>query len=92
VLPRLRPGVLVQIHDIFFPHEYPRDWVLDNRWYWTEQYLVQAFLAFNDRFRVELCESWLKAKAREALERALPGFARPEVNARSNALWIRRIK
>jgi hypothetical protein len=41
VLPRLAPGVLVGIHDIFLPWDYPPDWV--KRWY-GEQYLVAAFL------------------------------------------------
>src|SRR3712207_7395472 len=43
ILPRLRPGVLVHVHDIFLPGEYPRDWVLgpEHR-FWNEQYLLQA--------------------------------------------------
>jgi hypothetical protein len=52
VLPRLAPGVLVHIHDVFLPWSYPREWIERNRWYWAEQYLLQAFLAGNDRFRV----------------------------------------
>jgi hypothetical protein len=52
VLPRLNSGVLVHTHDIFLPLEYPRDWVLKNHWFWSEQYLLQAFLAFNDQFEV----------------------------------------
>lgn len=52
VFPRLAPGVLVHLHDIFLPWPYPREWVERNRWYWAEQYLLQSFLAFNDRFRV----------------------------------------
>jgi hypothetical protein len=47
VFPRLRPGVLVHLHDIFLPYEYPRDWVVARRRAWGEQYLLQAFLAFN---------------------------------------------
>ena len=45
VLPRLRPGVIVHVHDIFLPFEYRRDWVLDELRFWSEQYLLQAFLA-----------------------------------------------
>ena len=51
VLPRLRPGVLVHIHDVFLPYEYPQSWVEDGR-DWSEQYLVQAMLQFGSRFRV----------------------------------------
>ena len=51
VLPRLRPGVIVHVHDIFLPFEYRRDWVLDELRFWTEQYLLQAFLTIQLRVR-----------------------------------------
>lgn len=44
VLPALPPGVIVHIHDIFLPYEYPRAWVIEEKWNWCEQYLVQALL------------------------------------------------
>jgi hypothetical protein len=59
VLPRLRPGVIVHVHDIFFPFDYRRDWVLDEFRFWTEQYLLHAFLAFNSDFEVLLCNNYL---------------------------------
>ena len=52
VLPRLKAGVIVHVHDIFFPFEYRRDWVLEEFRFWTEQYLLQAFLIFNSEFEV----------------------------------------
>ena len=48
VLPRLAPGVYVQIHDIFLPDDYHDGWVFDEGLSWNEQYLVQAFLMHND--------------------------------------------
>ncbi len=47
VIPRLRPGVLVHAHDIFVPFDYPRELVVDNLSFWSEQYLLRAFLSFN---------------------------------------------
>jgi len=41
VLPRLAPGVLLGVHDIFLPADYPTEWV--DRWY-SEQYLLAAYL------------------------------------------------
>ena len=41
VLPNLPPGVLVQIHDIFLPYDYPREWA---ERYYAEQYVLSAFL------------------------------------------------
>ena len=52
VLPRLKKGVVVHLHDIFLPAEYPRTWVKRYYRFWNEQYLLQAFLAFNESFEV----------------------------------------
>ena len=59
VLPRLKPGVIVHVHDIFLPFDYPRDWVLDEFRFWTEQYLLQAFLTFNCEFEVLMVNGYL---------------------------------
>ena len=59
VLPRLKPGVIVHVHDIFFPFDYRRDWVMDEFRFWTEQYLLQAFLTFNSEFEVLMANRYL---------------------------------
>ena len=40
VLPRLAPGVLIHLHDIFLPREYPKDWLLKDGRTWNEQYEI----------------------------------------------------
>lgn len=52
ILPRLKKGVIVHLHDIFFPLEYPKDWITKEMRFWSEQYVLQAFLMFNESFRV----------------------------------------
>lgn len=75
VLPALKPGVLVHIHDIYLPWEYPRDWIDRFRYYWAEQYLLQAFLAFNADFEV-LFSSWATIRERgQALDQLIPSFS-----------------
>src|SRR6185503_17405195 len=59
VLPVLRPGVWVHVHDIFFPHDYPAEWILKRRLALNEQYLLEAFLSFNREFQVALANHWL---------------------------------
>ena len=59
VLPRLKPGVIVHVHDIFLPFDYRRDWVMDEFRFWSEQYLLQAFLTFNSEFEVLIANSYL---------------------------------
>lgn len=49
VLPRLAPGVLVQVHDIFVPWDYRPDW--SDRWY-SEQYLLAGWLLAGSRLDV----------------------------------------
>lgn len=52
VLPRLNQGVVIHIHDIFLPHEYLRDWVLEGGRSWNEQYVLRALLMYSTAFRV----------------------------------------
>jgi hypothetical protein len=52
VLPRLATGVRVHIHDIFLPHDYPREWVITQNRSWNEQYLLRALLMHSSGFRV----------------------------------------
>jgi hypothetical protein len=52
VLPKLKPGVLIQVNDIFIPYELPRQWTRENHWFWNEQYLLHAFLIGNLDFEV----------------------------------------
>ena len=59
ILPRLEPGIWVHVHDVFFPHDYPAAWLLDRRLAFTEQYILEAFLAFNNTFAVRAANYWL---------------------------------
>src|ERR1051326_2253937 len=52
ILPRLRPGVFVHVHDIFTPRDYHKAWVIDAAILWNEQYLLESFLTFNPHFEV----------------------------------------
>ncbi|MBE9245828.1 class I SAM-dependent methyltransferase [Microcystis aeruginosa LEGE 00239] len=52
VYPRLQTGVLVHIHDIFFPYDYPTEWNLKESRYWNEQYFLETFLQFNKKFKI----------------------------------------
>jgi hypothetical protein len=88
VLPRLADGVIVHIHDIFLPWDYPQEWVLTGR-AWNEQYLVSAFLAFNSAYRVLLGIGWLSQFRPEVLRTALPGYPEKYQDG-AGSLWIQR--
>ena len=86
VLPRLRPGVIVHVHDIFLPRETPRYWMRDHGYFFTEQYLLQAFLTYNTEFEVLFANSYLLRKFRDEVQAFFPG-ARPDDDA---SFWMRR--
>ena len=87
VLPRLAPGVIVHLHDIFLPYEYPRAWLEDYGLYWTEQYLVQAFLTFNAAYEIIAAVHALQRERLTALRPLMPEGAG---DLPGGAFWIRR--
>jgi hypothetical protein len=90
VLPRLKAGVVVHFHDVFLPWHYPRAWYEREEWYWAEQYLLQAFLAFNDQFEVLLGAQLVARERRERLEELLPLATHATSIGQFQSLWLRR--
>ena len=87
ILPRLKPGVIVHVHDIFIPYEYPRQWPEKFGLYWTEQYLVHAFLIYNSGFEILAAMHALQRDRRDAMAELLP----PAVaDWPGGAFWMRR--
>ena len=69
VLPRLADGVVVHVHDVFWPDDYPQGWVRAG-FGWNEQYLLQAYLAGNARAHVLVLNHWLARRHPDAVEAA----------------------
>lgn len=89
ILPTLKPGVIVHIHDIFTPRDYPREWIVDKHCLWNEQYLLEAFMSFNKEFRILGAVNFLKHNYRKELEAKCPNTAKmPEDEPGS--FWIVR--
>lgn len=89
ILPRLVPGVLVHVHDIFLPAEYPESWLLEDHRFWNEQYLLQAFLIGNRMFEVLFAASYMHQRHPEALKRAIPSY--DPATRRPGSFWMRRV-
>ncbi|HKY43144.1 MAG TPA: class I SAM-dependent methyltransferase, partial [Pyrinomonadaceae bacterium] len=86
IMPRLARGVWVHVHDIFFPHDYPAEWLMKRRMALNEQYLLEAFLAFSNTFSVQLANYWL------CLEH-LDNAARLWSNAsNASSFWMKRVE
>jgi predicted O-methyltransferase YrrM len=76
ILPRLKKGVYVHVHDIFTPRDYPRDWVLKRMWLWNEQYLVEAMLSVGGGWQVVAALNFLKHSHFEELSAVCPFLTR----------------
>lgn len=101
VLPALQPGVLIHLHDIFLPYEYPKSRIIDRQTFWSEQYLLHAFLAYNSAFSVRWAGSLLYREHLDALREAFPAPEGMKTagetetfdndDYRSSSFWIKKI-
>lgn len=82
VFPRLAPGVVVHIHDMFWPFTYPDTWLRERR-DWNEAYIVHAFLAGNAGWEILLFSSWLWQCHPDTVPRHLS-------DGRPGSLWLRK--
>lgn len=87
VLPRLRAGVVIHFHDVFYPFEYPPDWIFQGR-AWNEAYLLRAFLAGNHHFSIEFFNSYMHAFHQNELQHFFPEFA----GNLGSSLWLKKTR
>lgn len=85
ILPSLAPGVLVHIHDVFWPFEYPDGWLTEGR-SWNECYLLRSFLQFNSAFEVGLFLNYLWTFHETECVKLFP---ESKLNP-GGAIWLRR--
>ena len=85
VLPRLAPGVYVHFHDIFYPFEYPIDWIYEGRT-WSEAYLLRSFLTFNQSYEIVLFNTFLERFHEEYFKAHMPLCLRNT----GGSIWLRR--
>lgn len=85
ILPSLNAGVYIHIHDIFYPFEYPREWIEDNR-AWNELYMLRSFLQFNNQFEIVLFSNFLGTFYKDQLCAAIPR----ELKNTGGNIWLRK--
>jgi hypothetical protein len=92
VLPHLKSGVVVHFHDIGLPYEYPRAYATNPsfRMLWTEAYLLQAFLAFNNSYDVLLALAYLMVDRAPDFRAAFPTYDPDRHASVSGSFWIAR--
>ena len=89
ILGRLSYGVLIHVHDVFTPYDYPAELVIGTRNMWNEQYLLEALLCFNQQFEVIGAVNWLSHVHRDLLVEACPVLMREPLRE-PGSFWLRR--
>ena len=85
ILPSLPAGVVIHLHDVFAGFEYPAAWVYEHRG-WNEQYVLRAFLQYNQAFEILLWPDLLRVLDRERVRRGLP-----ECINGGGSFWLRKV-
>jgi len=72
LLPTLADGVIVHIHDIFSPRNYPPLWIVEDVKFWNEQYVLEAFLSNNPDWRIIGALNYLRHNHYDRLKAVAP--------------------
>lgn len=84
ILPIIKSGVLIHFHDIFYPFEYPKEWVFRGV-NWNEDYILKAFLMYNEKFEIKIFSEYLHRHHKEVFADLPLAY----LNAGGN-LWIEK--
>jgi len=87
LLPTLNSGVIIHAHDIFMPKDYPDEWIYKQHLLWNEQYLLEAFLTCNDRFKMIGAVNYLSHNYREEFSAKCPVYAQ-QPGRDPGAFWM----
>jgi predicted O-methyltransferase YrrM len=86
ILPLLKPGVVIHIHDVFYPFEYPEAWIKETR-AWNEDYLLRAFLHNNKSYEIMIFNHFLNIHHTQTMKKLMPLTAKNY----GGGLWLRKV-
>ena len=72
IIPRLKSGVIIHVHDIFTPRDYLDEWIKENVWFWNEQYLLECLLSNTQRYEILAALNFLKHSNYSKLKKVCP--------------------
>jgi len=87
ILPRLKPGVIIHIHDIFPHFEYPKEWIYKQKAY-NEAYFLKSFLMYNEHYEMVLMNSWIQQEFSAYISEHMPLV----MKSKGSSLWLKKIK
>ena len=89
ILPTLKPGVIIHVHDIFSPRDYTKQHIVQDVLFWNEQYLLEAFLTCNNQFSIIGALNYLKSRYPNEMISKLPLLKSHPAHV-PGSFWIRR--
>lgn len=87
ILPQLAPGVMIHFHDIFYPFEYPADWIFKENRSWNEAYFLRAFLMHNAGYSIRFFNAFIFWRERETVAQIAPEILKNP----GCSLWIEKV-
>lgn len=87
ILPTIKSGVIVHVHDIFTPKDYPNEWIFDEHRLWNEQYLLEAFLIFNTEFKIIGALNYLSHNFNKEFKDKTPIYSQ-QAGREPGAFWM----
>jgi predicted O-methyltransferase YrrM len=91
ILPTLAPGVVIHFHDVFFPFEYPREWIYGRKYSWNEIYGVRAFLMYNTVFKIIFFNHCFSILHAELVDKVSPaGLTELFMQNPGGGLWLEK--
>lgn len=89
IVPQVKSGVWIHIHDIFLPEDYPAHWLRDEFRMWNEQYLLEALLIGNPNFEIVFALNYLFINFPDKLLATFPGNL-SKGDGGPGSFWIRK--
>ena len=86
VLPTLKKGVYIHFHDIFYPFEYPKEWILEGR-AWNEAYMLRAFLQHNQDYEIVFFNTFLELFYKDKFVEKMPLC----MKNMGGSIWLKKI-
>lgn len=103
VLPLLKKGVIIHVHDVFTSFEYPVGW-LKRGFAWNEAYFLRAFLQYNEAFKILAFNSFLEDFHEAWFQKNMPLCLEPHekfeneygepdyLPNRGQSIWLQKVK
>jgi predicted O-methyltransferase YrrM len=88
ILPRLKRGVLIHFHDVFYPFEYLKEWVMKWKGFgWNEDYILRAFLMYNTKFEIIMFNTFLEHFHEDWFKENMPLC----LKNKGGSIWLRKL-